>query len=220
MDDMNISNAAVDQAVIEQKSDEWHAIRCGKFTGSRFNDVMARSKRDGKPLKAREDLIWSIATERIQGYQPKGASSYSLQWGNDNEPLARQAYEIKSGEFVDEVPFIQHAKFDFVGISPDGLINTDGGLEIKCPKSPEVHLQRFIHGVPDEYKAQIQGALWVTGRAWWDFVSYDPDTRDEFKLLVIRVMPDDEYIKSLETEILQAEVEVQALIETLLKKVA
>jgi putative phage-type endonuclease len=205
---------------IEQKSDEWFAARCGKFTGSRFADVLAKSKKDGKPLKARQDLIWTLAAERIQGYQPKGASSYAMQWGVDNEPLAREAYEIKTGEFVTEAGFIVHHKFEFVGISPDGLINDDGGLEIKCPKSPEIHLQRFIHGVPEEYKPQIQGGLWVTGRKWWDFVSYDPDTAEDFKLLTIRVLRDEVAIKELEAEILQAETEVQDLVNQLMKKVA
>jgi putative phage-type endonuclease len=205
---------------IQQKTDEWFAARCGKFTGSRFADVLAKSKKDGKPLKARQDLIWTLAAERIQGYQPKGASSYSLQWGVDNEPLARQAYEIKTGEFVIEEGFIQHKDWDFVGVSPDGLIGDDGLIEIKCPKSPEIHLQRFVNGVPEEYVPQIQGALWVTGRQWIDFVSYDPDTADEFKLLIIRVEHDEEYIADLEREILLAELEVNELVTKLKMKVA
>jgi putative phage-type endonuclease len=205
---------------IQQKSDEWFAIRCGKFTGSRFADVLAKSKKDGKPLKARQDLIWTLAAERIQGYQPKGANSYAMQWGVDNEPLAREAYEIKTGEFVTEAGFIVHPKFDFVGISPDGLINDDGGLEIKCPKSPEIHLQRFILGIPEEYVPQIQGALWVTGRSWWDFVSYDPDTAEDFKSLIIRCERNEKAIAELEAEILQAEEEVQELVNQLMKKVA
>lgn len=203
-----------------QKTDEWHAKRCGRFTASRFADVLAKSKKDGKPLKARQDLIWTIAAERIQGYQPKGASSYSLQWGVDNEPLARQAYEIKTGEFVDQVDFIVHPEYDFVGISPDGLVNDDGGTEIKCPKSPEIHLQRFLDGVPDEYMPQVQGSLWVTGRKWWDFVSYDGDTDERFKLLIIRVYRDEKYIKNLENEVLQAELEVQELVKKLMEKAA
>jgi putative phage-type endonuclease len=203
------------QKMIEQKSDEWFAERCGKFTGSRFNDLLAISKSTGKPLKSRNDLIWQIVAERIQGYQPQGASSYSLQWGVDNEPLARTAYEIKTGEFVEEVGFIKHSKYDFVGVSPDGLIGEYGLLEIKCPKSPEIHLQRFLNGVPDEYKAQIQGQLWVTGRKWLDFVSFDGDTNDKFKLLIIRVERDEAYIKNLECEVLKANAEVAAIIANL-----
>ncbi|PPC95205.1 MAG: exonuclease [Methylotenera sp.] len=204
---------------ILQKSEDWHQLRCGKWTGSKFHDVLAK-KKDGKPTQKREDLIWDIATERIQGYQPSGMTSYSLKWGNDNEPLARQSYEIKTGEFVEEIAFIKHPKYDFVGVSPDGLIGSEGMIEIKSPSSPKVHLQRWIDGVPDEYVAQLQGGLWVTGRKWIDFISYDGDTDDRFKLLVIRVYRDEAFINNLEDEILKAELEVQALIVELMKKVA
>jgi putative phage-type endonuclease len=205
---------------IEQNSDEWHQLRCGKFTGSSFDDLLAVSKKDGKPLKARNDLIWRVASERIQGYQPTGANSYSMQWGKNNEALAREAYELRTGEFVEAVPFIQHVRYDFVGVSPDGLVNTEGGIEIKCPKNPEIHLQRFIDGVPAEYVAQIQGALWVTGRKWWDFVSYDPDTDPKFQLLIIRVFPDKAFIKRLQDEAINANNEVEAIIKMLNAKAA
>lgn len=205
---------------ITQKSDAWHNLRMGRFTGSRFADVLAKSKRDGKPLKARDDLIWTIATERIQGYQEQGVSSYSLQWGVDNENFAREAYELKTGEFVDEIAFIQHSELDCVGVSPDGLIGTEGGIEIKCPKSPQIHLQRFLYGVPEEYIPQLQGFLWVTNRQWIDFVSYDPNTKESLKLLIIRVNRDESFIANLQKEVLIAEEEVNVLVNQLMKKVA
>lgn len=205
---------------IVQGTEEWHQERCGRFTGSRFADVLAKSKKDGKPLKARQDLIWELAAERIQGYQAQGPSSYSMRWGTEAEPLAREAYEIKTGEFVTETGFIVHPKYDFAGSSPDGLVNDDGGIEIKSPKCPEIHLQRFINGVPDEYVPQIQGLMWVTGRKWVDFVSFDPDTQPEFRLLVIRVNRDEAFITELEKEILKAEQEVCELVNQLKKKVA
>lgn len=203
---------------IEQGTDEWRNLRLGKFTGSRFADVLAKSKRDGKPLKARDDLIWTIVTERIQGYQEQGLNSYSMQFGTDTEPFAREAYELKTGEFVEEIAFIKHPVFDYVGVSPDGLIGSDGGIEIKCPKSPQIHLQRFIDGVPAEYMPQIQGCMWVTNREWWDFVSYDPNTLEKFKMLIIRVNRDDKFIENLENQVKEAELEVLELIKTLMLK--
>lgn len=204
---------------IQQKSEAWHALRTGRFTGSIFQHVVSK-KKDGKPTQKRDDTIWDIAAERIQGYQPSRMTSYSLRWGNENEPLARAAYEIKTGEFVEEVAFIIHPKYDFCGVSPDGLIGDDGMIEIKSPSSPKIHLQRWIDGVPDEYKAQLQGGLWVTGRKWIDFISYDGDTDERFKLLIIRVYRDEAYIENLEKEVLQAESEVQELVNELMKKVA
>ncbi len=194
---------------IDQKSDEWFALRCGRFTGTLFQDVLVKDKQS----KAYKNLIWSIATERIQGYQPQGVNSYSLRWGTENEPRAREAYQIRTGAFVEEIAFIPHPIFSFVGVSPDGLVDKNGGIEIKCPKSPEIHLQRFFDGVPSEYVPQIQGAMWVTGRAWWDFVSYDPDTAEHLKLLVIRVKRDEDFIKNLEKEVLIAESKVRELVD-------
>lgn len=194
---------------IEQKTDDWFALRCGKFTGTTFKNLLVENKKS----KEYQNLIWSVATERIQGYQPQGVNSYSLRWGTENEPRARDAYQIRTGEFVDEVAFIQHPKYSFVGVSPDGLIDPNGGLEIKCPKSPEIHLQRFFDGVPDEYMPQIQGAMWVTGRAWWDFVSYDPDTAEHLKLLIIRVNRDESFIQRIEKEVFIAENKVRELVD-------
>lgn len=205
---------------IEQGSEEWFQQRCGKFTGSRFVDALAKSKTNGKPLKARQDLIWTVVAERIQGYQESGLSSYSLRWGQDVEPLARTAYELQTGYFVEQKGFIVHPKYDFVGISPDGLVDDDGLIEIKSPKSPEIHLQRWIDGVPTEYLPQVQGAMWVTSRKWCDFISYDPDTDERFRLLIIRVARDDKYIAELEAEILAAEVEAQSLYQQLMTKAA
>jgi len=209
----------------EQGDDAWFAIKCGKFSGTRFADVLAKSKPskanpEPRSLKAREDLIWTLATERIQGYMPQGLTSYALRWGSENEPRAREAYELATGAFVTQQGFTLHKTLgEFVGASLDGLVDEDGTIEIKCPKSPEIHMQRFLNGVPEEYIPQIQGGLWVSDRKWCDFISYDPDTDERFKLLIIRVYRDEAYIKNLEREVLVAEGEVRELIKKLIAKI-
>lgn len=203
---------------IEQRSAEWFAQRAGKFTGSRFVDVLARNKRTGEPLKAYHDLIWQVVVERMTRQPVEGASGYALQWGQDVEPFAREAYEFETGSIVTESEFINHPAFDFAGCSPDGLIGDDKGLEMKCPKSSAVHLERFIDGVPEEYIPQIQGCMWVTGRKSWDFVSYDPRMPESHRLLIITVQRDDEFISNLEKAVLEAEVKAQELHSQLMKK--
>lgn len=95
--------------------------------------------------------------------------------GRDHEDEARDAYEDATGELVDLVGFISHPTIEFFGASPDGLVGEDGLLEIKCPYSTNVHLQRVAAGiVPEEYKPQMLVQLLCTGRKWVDFVSYDP----------------------------------------------
>jgi putative phage-type endonuclease len=194
-----------------QRTEDWHAQRAGKWTGSKFVDVLARNKRTGEPLKAYTDLIWRVVVERMTGQAVEGPTGQALAWGTEVEPFAREAYEMETGNVVTEAGFIQHPEFAFVGASPDGLIGIDGGLEMKCPKSSAVHLERFIQGVPDEYRPQIQGCMWVTGRAWWDFVSYDPRMPETHRLLKIRVNRDDAFISQLQAAVLEAEVAAQEL---------
>jgi predicted phage-related endonuclease len=196
-----------------QRSEEWFKKRLGKFTGSRFVDVLATSKKGDKKLKAYDELIWDLATERITGQVDHSLDSYALRWGRDLEEYARQEYELLTGEVVHQVDFIDHPTIANVGCSPDGLVGDDGGLEMKCPKDSRIHLQRFDDGVPEEYKPQIQGCLWVTSRAWWDFVSYDPRMPEHLRLLRIRVERDEAFIENLAKEVAAAEVAVSAIVD-------
>ncbi len=206
--------------MIEQGSPEWLRQRAGKFTGSKFADLMARNKKTGAPLKAYEDLIWQVAVERLSGEPIEGPEGYALKWGKDVEPYARQAYELKTGAFVEECEFIQHPDYPFAGASLDGAIGSDGMLEMKCPKSSIIHLQRFIDGVPEEYIPQIQGGMWVTGRQWCDFVSYDPRMPESHRLLIIRVERDQAFIDRLQAAVIEANAAAETLIQTLQRKAA
>ncbi len=194
-----------------QRTNEWFADRCGRFTASRFFDVLATNKRTGEPLKAYHDLIWQVVVERMTGKPVEGAQGIALAWGQEVEPFARSAYELETGNVVIETGLILHPVFTFAGASPDGLLGDDGILELKSPKSSAVHLQRFIDGMPEEYRAQVQGQLWCSGRKWADFCSYDPRQKEKFQLLRIRVERDEAYIANLESAVLRAEVAAQEL---------
>ena len=198
--------------MIEQRTEEWLKERSGKFTGSRFADAMACNKRTGEPLQSFYDLVWDVVAERIMGAPKEGPTGIALQWGTDVEPYAKEAYEFNSGNIVEQCGFILHKEYDFVGCSPDGLVGSDGGIEIKCPKDSTIHLRRFIDGVPEKYIPQCQGFLWVTGREWIDFASYDPRMPDDHRLLIIRITRNDEFIKRLESRILEAEAMVNDLV--------
>lgn len=203
-----------------QRTEEWRKDRAGKFTGSIFADLIARHKKTGERLKSFTDCIWNVAVERMSGKPTEGPTGFALQWGTDVEPYAREAYELETGNTVVESGFIQHPTIDYAGCSPDGLIGTDGGLEIKSPKSLRIHLERFLDGVPAEYMPQVQGCMWATGRQWWDFVSYHPDAPESHRLLIIRVKRDEKMIAEIEASVIESEVKVQELIEVLNKKVA
>lgn len=202
----------------EQRSQEWLAERCGKFTASKFVDVLARDKRDpSKKLKAWHDLVWKIVVERMTGVPEEGPDGYALAWGRDVEPYGKEAYELETGNVVVETGFIIHPRFDFAGCSPDGLIGTDGALELKSPKSSRVHLTRFYEGMEETHMPQCQGCLWVTDRKWIDFCSYDPRMPESHRLFRQRIERDDYYIGRLEAAVLEAEQEVQKLLQGLRK---
>ena len=203
-----------------QRTAEWHAERCGKWTGSKFVDVIARDKRTGKRTKAFHTLCWQVATERLTNVQEEGPDSYSLRWGREVEPFAAEAYEFATGNIITPSGFITHPAHPTAGCSPDGLIGAEGGVELKSPKSSPVHLERFISGIPDEYVPQVQGCLWVTGRAWWDFASFDPRMPEQYRLYVQRVERDEALIAEIAASVAEAEERVNEILEQLSRRVA
>lgn len=189
----------------EQRTIEWHKARSGKFTGSRFVDVLA------KPKKAYHDLINQLVVERLTGdFVDSGMDSYALKWGREVEPHARQAYQFETGEIVTETSFVRHRTLAFVGASGDGLVGVAGGTEFKCPKNPAIHLDRFPNGMDEkEFMPQVQGCIWVYERDWWDWVSFDPRMPQHLRFYRQRIHRDEAYIANLERAILLAESEVR-----------
>lgn len=203
----------------EQGSIEWKKERSGKLTASRFVDLLARNKNGSRP-KAYHDCIWDVVVERLSGEPVEGPSGFALQWGADVEPFARDAYELHSGHVIEQVGFINHPAIPNCGGSPDGLIGTHGGIEIKCPKSSTFHLQRFIDGMPSEYMPQVQGLLWITGRQWFDFCSYDPRMPYSHRLLVIPCERNEKMIAEIAAEVQEAEEAVQRIMAQIMERKA
>jgi len=156
-----------------QGSAEWMQARLGKVGCSRLGDVMAFSKK-GEPLQAREDYMMELLCERLTGVPAEHFKSAAMEWGTQYEPEARMRYEAECGVMVDEDGGQEHATIPGFRCSPDGLVNEDGGIEIKCPNTA-THLNTIISGVINpRYILQMTGAVIIYNRAWWDFVSYDP----------------------------------------------
>lgn len=194
----------------EQGSAQWFADRCGKATASRFNDVVAKL-RNGAPAKARDDYMWELVIERITGAPSDHFTNAAMMWGMENEMAARMAYEAHSGAMVEAAGLLLHPTIQNCGGSPDGLIGDDGGLEIKCPFNSAIHLRTVLDGMPEDHVYQVQGNMAVTGRAWWDFVSFDPRLPDGLSLYVQRVERDDVMCKRIEVEVMAFLQEVDAL---------
>lgn len=174
-----------------QRTPEWYRDRCGCLTGSRVADALAVSKRDGKPLKARQDLLLEILAERLTGEVQAHFTTAAMQWGIDHEDEAREAYELATGEVVEGTGFVRHPLIDRFGASPDGLVGTDGLVEIKCPGTA-THVYRLMNpgaGI-EAYRPQLLAQLACTGRAWVDMVDFDPRIQDPaLRLRIERFTP-------------------------------
>lgn len=182
-----------------QGSDEWLNMRLGKITASRFKDVMTNG-RGGAPSKTAESYMIELAIESITGKSLPFFENDAMRHGTETEPQARAMYELISGNDVLEVTFIEHN--DFVGVSPDGLIGSDGLIEIKCPTT-KTQVERYLNnvGLPDDYKWQVQGQIWVAEREWCDFLSFDDRIDTAAQYLCTRVYRDEKLIKELQEKV-------------------
>lgn len=191
-------------------------LRCGHATASEFGSVLAKG--EGKTRRA---YLRRVVAEMLTG-QPVVATFRSphMDRGNAQEPLARMSYEAATGNLVetgdDGFLFIKHPTLA-IGCSPDGLVDDDGGLELKSV-IPTVQLDTILAGkYPTEHRPQVQGNLWLTKRKWWDFCSYCADMpRAHLRRYIFRVERDEEYIAMLDREVTAFIHEAMQLRDTLL----
>ena len=181
---------------MQQQSEEWFNARLGRATASRVADVMAKTK--SGPSASRANYMADLIVERLTGTRAEGFESAAMIWGRTTEPQARAAYEFHTDAEVVEEGFCLHPAIPDFGASPDGLIGDLGLLEIKCPNTA-AHLEVLLTGtVPGKYVTQMQAQMACTGRAWCDFVSFDPRMPGEMQMFLKRVHRDDAFIAEME----------------------
>ena len=191
---------------IEQGSEAWFQERCGRFTASKFSTLMS-----GKSTKGYKDLILDIAGEAITGEVEESYSNANMERGKDLEPEARQ-------EFTELISDVKEVGFclpdsdiaEWCGVSPDGMLPDGAILEIKCPLR-KTHLNYLRNDrLPNEYKWQVQGQIFVTGAPYGYFMSYYPN----MKPFILKVERDEQMITDLETRIKEAITEVKEIIKS------
>jgi hypothetical protein len=188
----------------DQGSAEWHLARLGIPTASRFADILAKG--EGK-MRAR--YLHELAAETIRGtVEPESYSNVHMERGKAQEDEARQLYAFMTDREPLQVGFLRNGR---AGASPDSLIGDDGGLEIKTALG-HIQIERLKAGkLPSEHRTQVQGNLWISERAWWDFVSYSPGLPP----LIVRVERDDDYIAQLVAGVQAFNEELDALVASL-----
>lgn len=198
-----------------QGSPEWFEARCGAVTSSRVADAIAILKRKEGEAAVRRNLRYQIVGERLTGLHADSYVSPAMEWGVENEPLARTAYELFTGEDVKLIGYVLHDSIEYAGASPDGLVGTDGMIEAKCPNTI-THLGYLVGDVvPDEYKPQMLWQMACTGRKWVDFVSFDPRLPEKHQLFGRRFHRDEAEILRMESEVVKFLSEVDAMIAKL-----
>lgn len=184
---------------LEQGTEAWHELRAGMPTGSMAKKLVTSQ---GKESKSMPEYAIELAGDLYAG-QPLDAFEGN-QWtdrGTELEDAARSLYELLTSSEVQEVGFITDDGEQY-GVSPDGLVDNDGLVEFKCLKGTN-HIKAIMyhkknHKAPTDYIPQCQMQLFVTGRKWCDLVFYHPDLPE----LIIRIEPDLEFHKVLESQLL------------------
>ena len=186
-----------------QGSAEWLAARVGVITASRAKDACKMLK-NGDPAEVAIAYAAQIALERVSGVRcDETFVNAAMRRGTELEPQARAAYEADTGILVLESGIVLTDDRVF-GYSTDGLIGSDGLLEIKCPSSPRVVCSMWRDGDVSEYMHQIQMGMWITGRKWLDFVMYDQRLSCVGKsLFVKRIDRDETFIEQLEVGLMR-----------------
>lgn len=172
---------------VEQGSSDWWKLRGQMATASEFSKIITPGKgqlsAQAPKYLAKKLSEWMMAA---RGGSPEAVESFTNKWtqqGTDTEPEARAAYHIHTGHEATVVGFVERADGSCGG-SPDALVGDEGGLELKCP-ALHTHIGYLLNHdtLVDTYKCQVHGMLWVTGRPWWDLVSY----HREFPHVIVRI---------------------------------
>jgi hypothetical protein len=168
-----------------QGTPEWMLDRTGVASASCFDKVFTTT---GKPSSSSTAYLNALLAEFILGEKEQIKQNEWMERGIELEAEARQAYEFVNEVETEEVGFCFKDDAKLVGMSPDGLVEHDGLLEIKCPKA-STHIGYMLGGkLPTTYFQQVHGQLFVADdRGYCDFVSYYPG----LPLFQIRVWRDE-----------------------------
>lgn len=194
----------------EQGTDEWRALRTGKFTASRVVDLLM-----AKTTAGYQNYIHEVACEILTGEpQETPFSSSAMEHGKEKEEAARVEYAFRTGHLVTVPGIIIHDQFEYLAASPDGCIEPTHGLEIKCPMTKK-HVETYLGGKIDRaYIIQMHVCMMCYGVDRWDFVSFD-DRLPEKSMYFCKTFEKD---PAMENQIIVAVMSAWAEVQSLVNK--
>jgi hypothetical protein len=217
---MDLAEFEVDTPIVDQQEaarEEWFRLRSGRFTCSRFGDLIGTGRRkEDEFSQTGMSYIYQVAAERLGSYLHEFDGA-PVRWGNEYESEALLAYLTRRG-ILDVVSLKTGTQCfcelgDYAGGTPDALIDDDGCVEIKCPYTPQEHMRTvYENTVPEKYVWQVHGHMLVTGRKWCDFISFDPRIDADKRLHVIRVERNEPMLATLAARLIRANEVVREIV--------
>lgn len=199
-----------------QGTEEWRQARAGSLGASAVHEAIAKTK--SGYAASRANRMATMVIERLTGQPQDTYQNAAMLHGIETEPEARIAYEFWTNTSVEQIGLVKHPDIAGTHASPDGLVASEGLLEIKCPQ-PAQHLATLLgEPIPDKYLVQMLWQMRCCKRAWCDFVSYNPSFPENMRLHIQRVERDDARIKEIESEVVPFLREVDAKVAELRAK--
>ena len=155
---------------MEQRSQAWFDARKGMITASKFADIMAKG-RGSAPSARRQTYLHHVVAERLSGELDENYVGPDAERGIAFEDEAIAAYEFQTDVTVKRIGMVKN---DIAGASPDGLVGDDGLVEVKCPRRHHFIRMVLSDDPAVDYRWQVMGQLWLSGRAWCDVCLYSP----------------------------------------------
>lgn len=224
---MNPLLSEIQAIVSDQGSDGWNQVRIGRFTSSEMYKLMTepRSKADKEAGKLSEGALTyvNIKVAEVLTGQPKAESyAYPLVYGKELEPQAIEYFIKKTGYTYEPAMFVPFG--DHSGGSPDGYINENDTLEIKCPFQSENMVDYLMltdqfdlkRNHPNHYW-QVMSNLLFTEKEQLHFVCYDPRmTTEKHRMVHLVIKPDPNDFDLIIKQIEKAVKEKLSLLKLLL----
>lgn len=203
-----------DPSQLEQGSDAWLAFRCGKFSASILHPLVA-TRGDGK---GRVTLIRTVAAERLSGVPQGFEGNEDTDFGHEQEPFARRAFQVEQGVFLERVGCIVHPTMPYLVASPDGIVPGEFGAEFKSHRRAVKFLEMIEGEIPRSHVVQCQVGMACTGLPFWFYCNWTPQLPEGRRLHTRRIERDEHLIAEIVVEVRRAEVEVAAKVAEFLAR--
>ena len=184
---------------IEPYSPDWFKTRQGSFTGSEIYKLMTEprtkaAKEKGELSEGANTYVLEKVWEKLSGRTKGGVDNFATEWGNENEPKAVLWYEKLTGRKCEETNLLYSKEYPYISGTPDRFVGEDGMIELKCPFNGANHLKHcfitdseYFKSEHNDYYWQMMCYLYLSGRQWCDFVSFDPRIDSDLGMFIYRV---------------------------------